>query len=263
MLKADATWGGFGVRSASHPKALLPTWRGLQRPLNLLQSIKRGWDAQEWGHIRIWMRGDKRDVIVQQFVKGRERTGMAMAIRGEMSASVCFEVEEVRYANGPSSIVRVVEDDAITDSMRRVIKVLGITGFCGFDFMLDAKTDQRQLLEMNMRPTQLAHLPLGPGMDLCAALVRDVLGATDLIDRTAATDSSLIAMFPQEILRDPEGLRLGESFHDVPWSAPLLMEHAVHPQELPWLLTADPRWRGESVMTESASSTATFSGHSA
>ena len=244
MLKADATWGGFGVRKVDDPAKLLSAWREVQTPLGPLRSLKRGWTGKEWGHLRIWLRGSKRDVVAQQFVCGTERTGLVVCSKGKISAAVCFQVEQTCYENGPASIVRVIEDEAMLESMRRTVDALGITGFCGFDFMVDAQSGEPLLLEMNTRPTQLAHLPLGAGRDLCAALVRQVLGCEASADRPSASEGGLVALFPQEILRDPAGSRLNEAFHDVPWSAPGLMQLAVGRRTVPTLLTKDPRWDG-------------------
>ncbi|MGI4828453.1 MAG: ATP-grasp domain-containing protein [Janthinobacterium lividum] len=244
MLKADATWGGFGVRKVSDPTRLFATWKRLQRPLNLPQSLKRGWSGKEWGHLHLWLQGSKRDVIAQGFVQGKERTGLVVCSQGQIWAAVCFEVEETCYPNGPASVVRVIDDHDMIDSMQRTVKALGISGFCGFDFMLDAETGKPLLLEMNTRPTQLAHLPLGTGRDLCAALVREVLGRTEITDRANAATASLVALFPQAIQRNSPHARSAETFHDVPWAAPRLMQLAVIPSKLPATLLADPKWQG-------------------
>ena len=242
MLKADSTWGGFGVRKVERADRLGSTWKRLQQPLGLLQSLKRGWKGKEWGHLHLWLRGADRDVIAQSFVQGRERTGMAICSNGRVLAAVCLQVEQISYANGPASKLRVVEDPAMLDAMERVTAAVGISGFCGFDFMLDAATDEPQLIEMNMRPTQLAHLPLGAGRDLCATLARELLGLGDVADRPAPASAGLIATFPQHMLSDPGGSRLGDAFHDVPWSAPRLVRRAVAPGALPPAITSDPRW---------------------
>lgn len=244
MLKADATWGGFGVRKVVEAARLGAAWRQLQQPLGFFRSLKRGWSGKEWAHLQVWLRGSKRDVIAQSFIPGSERTGMAVCLRGRIVAAVCLQVEETQYANGPSSLLRVVEDDGLLQSMHRLAGALGLSGFCGFDFMVEAETAEPMLLEMNMRPTQIAHLPLGPGRDLCAALARHVLAGSEVADRASATETGLIAQFPQEILRDPAGSRLGGAFHDVPWTAPELVEMALAPAALPAFLSSDPRWSG-------------------
>ncbi len=242
MLKADSTWGGFGVRKVECADRLGSSWKRLQQPLGLLQSIKRGWKGKEWGHLHLWLRGTDRDVIAQSFVQGRERTGMTVCLSGRVLAAVCLQVEEISYANGPASKLRVVEDPPMLEAMQRVAAVVGISGFCGFDFMLEATTGEAQLLELNMRPTQLAHLPLGAGGDLCATFVRELLGCEAVLDRPAPANGGLIATFPQHVLNDPSGSRLGDAFHDVPWSATRLVRKAVAPGAPPPLIASDPRW---------------------
>ena len=242
MLKADSTWGGFGVRKVDRPDRLASAWKRLQQPLGFRQSVKRGWKGKEWGHLHLWLRGANRDVIAQNFMQGRERTGMTVCSGGRLLAAVCLQVEEIGYANGPASKLRVVEDAAMLEAMRRVAEATGISGFCGFDFMLDANTGEPHLLELNMRPTQLAHLPLGDSRDLCATLLRDLLGLQDVKDRPTPAGGGLIATFPQHIQNDPSGSRLGDAFHDVPWSAPQLVRRAVAPGALPTVITSDPRW---------------------
>ena len=242
MLKADATWGGFGVRRVDESMELGGTWRSLRRPLDLPRSLKRGWKEKEWGHLYCWLKGGGRDVIAQGFVSGRERTGMAVCKEGQVCAAVCFDVEQVRCANGPASIVQAVQDPRLLDSMQRTAAALGISGFCGFDFMLEEKTGTPLLLEMNMRPTQLAHLSLGAGQDLCAALLRELVGRKAVQDRPTVAEQGRIALFPQEILRDPSGDCLHDSFHDVPWGLPRLMDFALRTTEVPALLAEDPLW---------------------
>ena len=243
MLKADATWGGFGVRRVNTADRLAGTWKQLQQPFGFLQSVKRGWRGKEWGHLHLWLRGSARDVVAQSFMAGgRERTGMAVCVEGRVLAAVCLQVEEIGYPNGPASKLRVVEDSAMQEAMRRLASTLGISGFCGFDFMLDERTGEPHLLEMNMRPTQLAHLSLGPGRDLCAALMRELLGYATAVDRPTPVKGDLIATFPQHIQYDPTGSRLGSAFHDVPWHAPELVRRSVAPGALPTAVTSDPRW---------------------
>ncbi len=242
MLKADSTWGGFGVRKVDRPDRLVSTWKRLQQPLSFSQSVKRGWEGKEWGHLHLWLRGTNREVIAQSFVQGRERTGMTVCSGGRLLAAVCLQVEEIGYANGPASKLRVVEDAAMLEAMRRVTGATGISGFCGFDFMLDANTGEPHLLELNMRPTQLAHLPLGDSRDLCATLLRELLGLREVKDRPTPASGGLIATFPQHIQNDPSGARLGDAFHDVPWGIPPLVRRAVAPGALPTAITSDPRW---------------------
>ena len=80
---------------------------------------------------------------------------------------------------------------------------------------------------MNPRATQMGHLALGEGRDLAAALRAAASG--EQVRRTSSvTDKDLIALFPQEMQRDPKSPLLNEAYHDVPWEEPDLVEACLH-----------------------------------
>jgi hypothetical protein len=181
-----------------------------------------------------------RGVSAQKYQRGGERTSMAVAHEGELKAHVCFEVAQASKFLGPSTVLRVVDDPAMVAAMRGVLRSMGATGFCGFDFMLN-DDGVPLLIEMNSRPTQLAHLALGPGKDLVAAYARSVLG-NNVNDRPAASEGDLIALYPQELVRDPRSSAISDAYHDVPWECPALVRFALDP--LPAAITEDRRWKG-------------------
>lgn len=240
VLKADATFGGRGVKVVESLGEARASWLKLHRAPTMLDAARRGVVWHEWTHIRPWARGETRAVAAQRLVHGHERTAMAMTHNGALLAFVCLEVVQASAVRGPSSVVRVIEDAAMERAMRRVASALGLSGFCGFDFMVDQASGTPLLLEMNQRPTQLVHLPLGAERDLVAAYMRGVLGM-EVSDREPATRGDLIALFPQELQRDPQSRALGEAYHDVPWDAPELVRWAIKP--VPKVLMEDPRWK--------------------
>lgn len=240
-LKADATFGGRGVRIVGTPRDAHRAWRRLHESSTFVAALRRGLVWGEWSFVREWARGVTRDVAAQRVVRGSERTAMAVAVGGDLRAVVCLEVLQTAEYLGPSSVLRVVEDEAMVDGIRRVVRGAGVTGFCGFDFMVDSTTARPLMIEMNLRPTQLVHLPLGPGRDLVAAFLREVLGMP-VADRPAATTGDLIALFPQELNRSPSSEWLDRAFHDVPWNAPELIRVAT--KKVPQRLRSDPRWTG-------------------
>jgi len=242
VLKADTTAGGRGVRVANNLGEARGWWSRLHRPLSLPRSVWRTLKWREWTHFRPWIKRQMRGVTVQNYLNnGAERTAMAVAQQGELLAFVCFEVAQASKFCGPSTVLRVVDDAVMEAAMRAVLRRMGATGFCGFDFMLNTEGEPL-LIEMNSRPTQLAHLPLGPGKDLVAAYVRWVLGQ-ETPDRASAASGSLIALYPQELLRDPESALIAGAYHDVPWESPALVRFAL--PELPKVIKSDPRWKGE------------------
>ena len=152
---------------------------------------------------------------------------MAVCRKGEVLACECMDVVRTWVARGPSSVLRVIRDEEMESAMRRMVKRLGVSGFCGFDFILEPTSGRLLLIEINLRPTQMVHLPLGAGRDLVAAYVRELLGVEGVQDRAAATRGELIALFPQELQRDPESEFLAQGYHDVPWKMPRLIELAL------------------------------------
>jgi carbamoylphosphate synthase large subunit len=240
VLKADSTAGGQGVRVLHTLMEARKSWANLHRPPGLPRAMWRAGAWGQWTHLRAWAGKRHRGVTAQKFLAGGERTAMAVAHEGNVLACVCLEVIRTWKARGPSSVLRVVSDAAMESAVRAVVRRLGVTGFCGFDFML-ADDGTPLLIEMNPRPTQLAHLPLGEGKDLVAAYARAVLGV-QAADREAATARDTIALFPQELQRDPRSELITGAYHDVPWQAPELIRYAIQP--LPKMLVEDPHWRG-------------------
>jgi len=239
-LKADATFGGRGVRLVSTESEARRAWGRLHGASTLATALRRGLVWREWSYVREWARGLTRDVAAQRLVRGHERTALAVAIDGELKAAVCLEVVQTSEYLGPSSVLRVVEDEIMMESMRLVTRGANISGFCGFDFMVDEATGTPLLIEMNLRPTQLVHLPLGPGRDLVAAHLRGMLGL-NVEDRPAATDRDTIALFPHELHRDPRSEWVGKAFHDVPWDAPELIRVALK-KKVPQVIAGDARY---------------------
>ncbi|MES2393705.1 MAG: hypothetical protein V4555_18855 [Acidobacteriota bacterium] len=241
VLKADATFGGRGVRIVGSLAEAKAAWSLLHRAPSMVDAVRRGMIWNEWTHVRPWARGETRAVVAQKVVAGgRERTAMAMTQDGKLLAFVCLEVVQASAARGPASVLRVIEDATMEAAMRTVVAEVGVSGFCGFDFMVDG--EKPLLIEMNLRPTQLAHLPLGPGKDLVAAYVRAIVGV-DVADRPAATEGGLIALFPQEVKRDAASHWLREGYHDVPWGQERLVR-AVLKGKVPGVIGGDGRWKG-------------------
>jgi len=246
VLKADSTAGGRGVRVANNLTEARVWYSRLHRPLSLPRSVWRWVRLNEWTHFRPWFKGRMRGVTVQQYQRGAERTAMAVAYKGELRAFVCFEVARTSKFLGPSTVLRIVEDSVMVDAMRAVVRGLDATGFCGFDFMLN-DAGVPLLIEMNSRPTQLAHLALGAGKDLVTAYMRTVLGR-DVPDRASVTESSLIALYPQELVRDPQSSVLTAAYHDVPWESPELIRYSLQP--VPDVIRKDVRWKKQTVVSK-------------
>lgn len=241
VLKADMTSGGDGVHIVRDLGEAHRSWRKLHNPPNLARVVRRGILYKNWAHLRSWVKRETLSITAQRFVQGgAERTSMAVCHQGRVLASACLEVAKTWQQRGPSSVLRVLRDERMETAIERIAARLNLSGFCGFDFMVTAEGDPL-LIEMNPRPTQTAHLALGPGRDLLAAFMRGILGK-DAADRPSITDGDTVALFPQELIRDVQSEFVHSAHHDVPWESPALMRRALHP--LPPIITQDERWRG-------------------
>lgn len=83
---------------------------------------------------------------------------------------------------------------------RAIVRHLGLSGMCGFDFMLDDASGDAHLIEINPRATQVNHLRLGAGHDLPTALRLALEGLSQPVPAPVAEVD--IALFPQEWSRD-------------------------------------------------------------
>jgi hypothetical protein len=100
-----------------------------------------------------------------------------------------------------------------------MVRHLGLSGFVGFDFMLEAATGRAYLIEMNGRPTQICHLALDANSDMISALAARL--SPVVLRRTIPNiDGPTVALFPQESWRDPDSGYLTSAFHDVPRHVP-------------------------------------------
>lgn len=234
MLKADASSGGRGVRTVASLEEAEAAWRAFSVAPHVPRALLRGVLRRDWTHLRPAVRRERRGVTAQKMVVGPERTAMVVGQRGELLACELFEVVHTWKLRGPSSVLRRVEDPTTEAHIRALLRRMKITGFAGFDFIVDRSTSQPLLLERNARPTQVAHLSFGGGHDLAAAYVRAIVGRSEVRDRAAATARPLIALFPHELQRDPESPSLREAFHDVPWESPELMQRALRGEGKLW-----------------------------
>jgi hypothetical protein len=107
----------------------------------------------------------------------------------------------------------------MADSARKIAARFGLSGLYGLDYMRDAQ-GRVFLLEINPRATPTSHLALGMGHDLAAALLS--AAGQPVPDRPAVTEKSHIALFPQELGRDPASPHLAAGYHDLPLEDPRL-----------------------------------------
>jgi Carbamoyl-phosphate synthase L chain, ATP binding domain len=234
VLKANGTSGGDGVKIARTLAEAEDALEKLQVPPLLARAVKRA--LIDHDQTLVWPSIARRHhtVNLQAFVAGQEATSTVFCWNGAVLASLHFEVVNKASSAGHATVVRLIEHAEMSSAVERMVARLGLSGFCGFDFMLEAETRNAYLIEINPRATQVGHLNLGPGRDLPAAMCAALAGKAEQLTPKIAekvTEKDTIALFPQEWIRDPQSPALQSAYHDVPWQEPALIRDCVRNRE--------------------------------
>jgi acetyl/propionyl-CoA carboxylase alpha subunit len=226
VLKADGTSGGEGVRVARTVEEAQRAFQQLQKPPLLARACKRALFDQDRTLIWPSLRRHRPTMNAQVFVAGHEATSTIACWKGTVLASLHFEVLRKCSEAGHATVVRLIENAEMSSAVEKIVRRMGLSGICGFDFMLEANTGNAFLIEINPRATQVGHLTLGPGRDLPAAIYGAVSGDSARI-AAAVTDNDTVALFPHEWARDSQSEFLRTGYHDVPWEAPELVNACI------------------------------------
>jgi hypothetical protein len=226
VLKADGSSGGYGVRIVRTLEDAEHAFRSLRAPPLLARAAKRAVIDRDLTLVwpSLFRRG--RIVNAQGFVEGREATSAIACWKGEVLAALHFEVINKVDSRGVATVLRLIENAEMATAAETMARRLKLSGLVGFDFMLEARTGNAYLIEINPRSTQVGHLTLGSGRDLPAALYSVVSGETVHL-APKVTENNTIALFPLEWIRDPASAFLKSAYHDVPWDKPELIRACV------------------------------------
>jgi hypothetical protein len=199
VLKTDGSWGGRGVAIVRDQADLARAWRAISRPPGPARAIKRLLVDSDGHSLSMCVRRARPVVNAQEFLDGREAIATVACVDGEVLATLCLEVVRASEAKGPAAVVRVVEHAGMSEAVRLLVRRLGLSGFCGFDFML-TNEGRAQLLELNPRGTPTCYLVVEGGW----------------------SHGETITLFPAEPWEN-EGERAASPV-DVPVGAPLLVD---------------------------------------
>jgi hypothetical protein len=167
----------------------------------------------------------RRTISLQQYIPGRPSNRAVVCWKGKVLAGISVEAVEVKHKYGPASVVKLIDHSEMALVAEHTVKCLGLSGFVGFDFVLDS-TNQAWIIEMNSRVTPIGHFSLADGTNLAGSLYTQMTGLRPL-SRLAPIDHGLIALFPNEIERAASSEYLQTCQHDVPWSEPEVVRSAL------------------------------------
>jgi len=226
VLKTDGSSGGREVIVVADRAAAARAWRRLSAPPGLVRAAKRLLvDGDPWS-LRARLTGERPSLSVQAFVDGRPANAAVACQDGRVLGAVYAEVVRSDGAAGPATVVRILQHPQMAAAVAAMVRRLRLTGLCGFDFMLEAATGRAYLIEINPRATPTAHLVAADGADPLTAL-HAALGASPPPQPRPHAPGRMVALFPQEMRRDPVSRYLKSAHHDVPPQAPELMALAL------------------------------------
>lgn len=221
VIKIDGSWGGHGVKIVHSFAEAQSAVLALRRRSGWLKVLKRWLCNRDAFWIENALQKDQPSLSVQTYIPGRPANRAVFCADGRVLGGVTVEALVAQGETGAANVVRVMENDAITDAVRMMAKRLRLSGFHGFDFVL---TDNHQpyLLELNPRCTPPCHIPVRQGGDLSAALFSYLRpGCPPRLRPTITSDT--IVYFPQAWQSDPHSAYLVSAYHAVPWEEPALL----------------------------------------
>jgi len=225
VLKVDGSWGGRGVAVVDSPEDGRRAWTRMRRRPSLARAIKRLLLERDPWSLRTRLLGPRPIVSIQAFIEGRPANAAVACVQGTALATVQAEVVESCGRTGPSTVLRLIDHADMVFAAKSIVSQLNLTGLCGLDFVIDDR-GHAHLLELNPRATPTSHLIGADGADLLTSL-RSALGYDDAPARESASVDPVVALFPQELMRDPGSRYVSVAHHDVPEHAPELVAHVT------------------------------------
>jgi hypothetical protein len=224
VIKADGTWGGAGVEVVDNLTSALAAFRRMSRPLATWRVAKFLLSNRDPFPLRGWLDRTRPGVIGQDFVKGRAANIMVACWQGEVLASVGAVALKTMEDFGAATIVRLISHPEMEAVAARLVRRLGMSGFCGIDFILEDGSGKAFMIELNPRATQLGHLTFGPTGSLVSVFLARLRGeAAPATMGPGIPEKGTVAFFPQAWLADTDSQLLPLAYQDVPWREPALV----------------------------------------
>jgi hypothetical protein len=224
VLKADGSWGGDGVIVARNRKEALAAYRKLAVPPSRLRSLVRIVKRRDLHHLLTALAPKRYAVSIQRFVEGTPAASAFAAWKGDVAASIYYDVLAADGSVGPPSVIKRVDCPEINAATQAAARIFGLSGFHGIDFIRDA-SGAVHAIEINARATQGGTLAFGAGHDLPAGLAAAI--SEKIAGMRKAIPNDVVVFFPREWIHNPKSAYLKTGHHDVPWDDPAVLAAAL------------------------------------
>ncbi len=226
MVKRDESWGGAGVARAASPAEAAAALARFSAPPGWAQVLRGVLLQQDLSLLRDRLRFRPPGLALQAMMPGSAVNRAVLCWQGQVLAGLTIEALATLPQNGPASVVREISHAGIAEACAHMVAALGLSGFVGFDFMLDA-AGEAHLIELNPRVTPACTLLVRRGEAVAAPLRAALAGEAP---SAAVPDEPAPAphvLFPQELQRDPGSDWLRRPAHQVPWEEPRLVRWCI------------------------------------
>jgi len=164
-------------------------------------------------------------LLAQAYVAGGVAYYFISAWEGKLLAGYATDRLAGREPRGYASVIRYRRDPAMRAIAERVVDGFAMSGLAGLECIVDERTGEPWLIEINRRVTPGMERGSILGVDVCAALHAAVTGQpsptrADLDEG----ETGIRCSFPQEWIRDPRSEWLRKYPVDIPWDEPALIE---------------------------------------
>lgn len=160
--------------------------------------------------------------LAQRYQPGRTWICAFHAWRGELRTVLCAaKVHQHPAGIGPGSLIEIREQPDLRALTAKLVRGLEYSGLGGIDFIV-GEDGRAWFIELNPRPVPILHLGRRAGPDPCAALAADLAGRT-FVETPLRKPVWRVALFPQELQRDPAGAGLNDGELDLPRDDPALL----------------------------------------
>lgn len=223
VMKADYSWGGRGARVVRNLREARAFARKAGAPPSLAMAAKQLMVNKDRAALGEWLHAKRTNLSAQRPLAGRLAAVSVACWRGAVLAQIAVEVISPEGYSGPPAVVRMVEIEQMNQTVKRMTDRLGLSGFHGFDFILDDATGQALLTGFNSHCGGPAHLNAGPGHDLVDAFYRKWVNASPVTEQPLHPGPT-IAYFPQAWAANPDDPILQTPAYDVPKDEPEFVE---------------------------------------
>ena len=222
VIKLDYAFSGKGVRIVNTPEEAHNALTSLHRSTVALRDVLRAAKRRSLWHLTHWIRSREVSYSGQALIAGSDANLAVFCQNGVVVASNAVQVAVTSFKNGPGAIVRFVDHQQMSDTAKVIVSELNLSGYYGFDFIIEDETNLAYLIEVNPRATPIVHLTSNSGVNLVEAAYRCSFGTLPhYVPPPVSRD--LVAMFPYGLKLAEEANIFDTVFLDVPWDEPWLL----------------------------------------